>query len=274
MQKIRKIFPDVFGSQVPQVRILSPESKPTCIRNETGGFILFTRPKCKRLSPAPENLYGFETDAIVNTGQGFGAVAHHPTVEAMLAQYRQLAPDSDGNFPVQACPALNTAPLIPMGLIPNGQLQQVAGALILPPDWLNPCDNATGKVTVLNFWGTWCTPCVNELPYFEQIAKDYGDRATVIAAHGMNSKTAPAYIASKYPDSPIIFLSDFIPEGVPADDPSAEFSRTGYYTMLGGVNNAYPRTTIIDENGVITHVFPNSVTHEQLEAAVEEALGK
>ena len=31
---------------------------------------------------------------------------------------------------------------------------------------------------------------------------------------------------------------------------------------------------VIDENGVITHVFPNSVTHEQLENAVKEALGK
>jgi thiol-disulfide isomerase/thioredoxin len=28
----------------------------------------------------------------------------------------------------------------------------------------------TGKVTIINFWGTWCTPCVNELPYFDQIA--------------------------------------------------------------------------------------------------------
>lgn len=95
-----------------------------------------------------EAFYGFENSAIVNSGQGFGAEAHHPTVGAMLAQYEQLSPDGDGNFPVQACPALNTAPLIPMGLNPNGQLQRVAGALILPPDWLNPYDNATGKLTL------------------------------------------------------------------------------------------------------------------------------
>ena len=131
-----------------------------------------------------------------------------------------------------------------------------------------------GKVTVINFWYTACGPCVAELPYFDAVAKKYGDEIAVVAVHGMLPQTAPAYIAEHYPDSPIVFVSDFIPAGVPADDPSAEFSRTGYYTMLGGVNNAYPRTTIIDENGVITHVFPNSVTHEQLEAAVKEALGK
>ena len=25
---------------------------------------------------------------------------------------------------------------------------------------------------VINFWATWCRPCVQELPYFEQLAKD------------------------------------------------------------------------------------------------------
>ena len=35
-----------------------------------------------------------------------------------------------------------------MGLIPNGKLQTVAGAVILPADYLNPYDNATGQLTV------------------------------------------------------------------------------------------------------------------------------
>ena len=131
-----------------------------------------------------------------------------------------------------------------------------------------------GKVTVINFWYTACGPCVAELPYFDAVAKKYGDEIAVVAVHGMLPQTAPAYISEHYPDSPIIFLSDFVPANVDKSDPMYEFSRTGYYTMLGGVNNAYPRTTIIDANGVITHVFPNSVTHEQLETAVKEALGK
>lgn len=110
-------------------------------------------------------FYGFETSAIVNSGQGFGAVAHHPTVEAMRLQYEQLQPDEAGNFPLQACPALNTAPLLSMGLRPNGQLQTVAGAVVLPPDWLNPYDNATGKcsvtantVSIHHYAKSWISP--------------------------------------------------------------------------------------------------------------------
>lgn len=29
---------------------------------------------------------------------------------------------------------------------------------------------------VVNFWATWCGPCVKELPYFEQVAAEYKDR--------------------------------------------------------------------------------------------------
>ncbi len=31
------------------------------------------------------------------------------------------------------------------------------------------------KVHVVNFWATWCAPCVKELPYFEAIKEDYKD---------------------------------------------------------------------------------------------------
>lgn len=32
------------------------------------------------------------------------------------------------------------------------------------------------KVYVINFWATWCAPCVKELPYFEKIGKLYAQK--------------------------------------------------------------------------------------------------
>jgi len=32
------------------------------------------------------------------------------------------------------------------------------------------------KVHVINFWATWCKPCVKELPYFEQLHDNYKDK--------------------------------------------------------------------------------------------------
>lgn len=119
---------------------------------------------------------------------------------------------------------------------------------------------ATGRITVINFWGTWCTPCVNELPYFDQIATEYKDSVSVIAVHGMAAATAPAYIGKYYPNSDIVFAWDYIPEGDTAEN--------GYYTTLGG-RGTYPYTLVLDEHGVITNVFFSSVDYDDLKSAVD-----
>lgn len=36
------------------------------------------------------------------------------------------------------------------------------------------------KTYVVNFWATWCAPCIKELPYFEQIQDKYVDEVEVI----------------------------------------------------------------------------------------------
>lgn len=33
---------------------------------------------------------------------------------------------------------------------------------------------------VINFWATWCAPCVKEMPYLEQIGKDYAGRGVKV----------------------------------------------------------------------------------------------
>lgn len=91
-------------------------------------------------------FYGFENCENVNTGQGFGAVAHHSTVEAMREEYLKLTPDKDGVYPTVTCPKLNTQALLPFGLVLNGEKQNVAGAVILPVDYMNPYDDQTGTL--------------------------------------------------------------------------------------------------------------------------------
>ncbi len=122
----------------------------------------------------------------------------------------------------------------------------------------------SGKVTVINFWGTWCTPCVAELPYFEQVAQEYSDKVQVVAVHThLVYETAPAYIGNKYPDSKIIFAKDY-----PIDEQGLV---GGYYSALGG-RGTFPYTVVLDENGIITKIFVSSLTYDELKAAVENTL--
>lgn len=91
-----------------------------------------------------EAFYGFENDRNVNTGMGFGAVAGHITIEAMKEEYLRLKPDEQGDFPIVVCPQLNTRALIALGLKLNGECQNICGAAILPAEFMNPYDDATG----------------------------------------------------------------------------------------------------------------------------------
>lgn len=120
---------------------------------------------------------------------------------------------------------------------------------------------ATGKITVINFWGTWCTPCVAELPYFDQIATEYADSVTVIAIHSAVARdTAPEYIGKYYPESRLLFSWD---EG--------EGLNGEYYTALGG-RGTYPYTVILDQRGVIAEIIVSSLNYETLKASVEAIL--
>ena len=122
-------------------------------------------------------------------------------------------------------------------------------------EYFNLFEN-TGKITIINFWGTWCNPCVAELPYFERIASEYADGVTVVAVHTYSIKdTAPEFIGTHYQTSNIIFTVDSEGES--------------YYTALGG-RDTHPHTVIVDENGVIVASFVGSVTYETLKGVVDE----
>lgn len=95
-----------------------------------------------------EAFFGFENDAYINTGHGFGAETGHETVKAMLTFYDALKPDSNGEFPLAACPRWNTEALEQVGLCSNGLRQRVAGAEIYPPEFFNPLDDATGSLNI------------------------------------------------------------------------------------------------------------------------------
>ncbi len=134
----------------------------------------------------------------------------------------------------------------------------------------DPASNK-GRITIINFWGTWCSGCVKELPDFDRIAKEYADTVTVVAVHtDVAFDTAADYVKQHYNDpengltSPIIFVKDYLDKNGYNDT---------YYTMLGGMGT-YPMTVILDEDGVIIFSKTDSMEYEDLKEVVDAQLRK
>lgn len=66
---------------------------------------------------------------------------------------------------------------------------------------------------VVNFWATWCKPCVKELPYFEQIGENYKDKQLKVILVSLDfpehieSKVLP-FIAKEKISSKVVLLDD------------------------------------------------------------------
>jgi thiol-disulfide isomerase/thioredoxin len=69
------------------------------------------------------------------------------------------------------------------------------------------------KTLVLNFWATWCAPCVKELPYFEEITTTYSSDDVVVVlvsldfANQIDSRLKP-FIEKSQLKSEVILLDD------------------------------------------------------------------
>lgn len=70
-----------------------------------------------------------------------------------------------------------------------------------------------GKIYVVNFWATWCKPCIKELPYFETIAAKYADQNVEVLLVSIDfpkllEKQVIPFIEKNQIKSPVVLLDD------------------------------------------------------------------
>ncbi len=62
-----------------------------------------------------------------------------------------------------------------------------------------------GKVIVVNFWATWCPPCVAEMPAFEKLYKDYKEKVVFLFVANDDQKKVVKFIDDKSYSHPVYY---------------------------------------------------------------------
>ena len=88
-----------------------------------------------------------------------------------------------------------------------------------------------GKVVLLNFWATWCPPCVAEMPSIQKLYDDYKDKVEFVFVSNEDWTTIDTFYKDKGYDLPTYNILSKVPDQL--------------------VSNSIPATFVIDKNGVI-----------------------
>jgi thiol-disulfide isomerase/thioredoxin len=73
--------------------------------------------------------------------------------------------------------------------------------------------NDKEHVIVLNFWATWCKPCVAELPDFEKLNTDFKDKGVKVVLanldfHSQTPTTVPDFMQKRNISSSVVHITD------------------------------------------------------------------
>ncbi|MFQ5571249.1 MAG: redoxin domain-containing protein [Rhodothermales bacterium] len=113
-----------------------------------------------------------------------------------------------------------------------------------------------GKVVLLNFWATWCAPCIREIPELDRLQKNYADDGLVILS------------ITDEPKSDLMAYQDLIPkETVTGYVEASQLPQPFQRTLAGR-----PSTYIIDREGIMRRYILGAGTYTFFEQVVSPYL--
>ena len=119
-----------------------------------------------------------------------------------------------------------------------------------------------GKITIVNFWATWCTYCVQEMPDFVKIQNEYSN-VDVVAIHQGSSYDYSGTLS---------FINDSSRNQYKFTWAVGD-SNDQYYKALGG-GEGIPVSVLVGTDGVIFARYDQMTTYENLKEAIDTYLGK
>jgi len=178
----------------------------------------------------------------MTTGKTVAATILAGAVSIGLAIYAQLWLEDEKGFNL-ALPLAWDSGTDRLDRLPDFRLRDISGREIASSSW-------AGKVLVLNFWATWCPPCLRELPLLDDLQRSYPQGSLQVVGIAIDSKEDVERFLTDYPVSFPILLGD---------TDAVEMSR-----RLGNRLQGLPYTLIFDHRGKRVFGQIGEMTHASL----------
>ncbi|WP_186289555.1 TlpA disulfide reductase family protein [Methylomonas koyamae] len=115
-----------------------------------------------------------------------------------------------------------------------------------------------GKILLVNFWATWCPPCLKEIPEFVKLQAEYQDRGVQFVGIALEDK------------QPVLDYQSQVKVNYPlligGEDAAMLAQR------LGNLINTVPFTVIVDPQGKIVHRQLGELSREKILEVIEPLL--
>jgi peroxiredoxin len=115
-----------------------------------------------------------------------------------------------------------------------------------------------GKVLVLNFWATWCPPCLEEIPYFIKLQKQYGQQGLQFVGIALESVNEVLGFASEQGINYPLLVGE-----------QAVIRLAGKF---GNQNGGLPYTVVLDREGRISFIKQGPLSTVEAEHVITSLL--
>jgi thiol-disulfide isomerase/thioredoxin len=135
--------------------------------------------------------------------------------------------------------------------LPSFSMKDTAGTPRNSNEW-------EGKILIVNFWATWCPPCLEEMPTLVDFQDQYSSKGVQIVGVAIdNLEQVKDFIELYDINFPVVI----------GQDAAMELGK-----KMGNRISALPYTAIFDKKGKTLYAQPGKVTHDLLEKLIKPHL--
>ncbi|KAF3977162.1 MAG: TlpA family protein disulfide reductase [Methylococcales symbiont of Iophon sp. n. MRB-2018] len=111
------------------------------------------------------------------------------------------------------------------------------------------------KIRIINFWATWCPPCLKEIPEFIKLQNAFSDKEVQFIGIAVEeAESVKQYLAVNPVNYPMLIAGD---------------GNVSLFRQLGNIFDTVPFTLIVDQSGTIIYRQPGEISSKKIRQLIK-----